>query len=158
VLQDTYFYWTHRLMHHRRLYRLFHRVHHRSTNPTPWAAYSFAPMEALVHAAIVPLGAAIMPLHGSAVFAFVIFMITLNTIGHFGIELYPRGFSTGRVGRWLTTSTYHNLHHSQRGGNYGLYFTFWDRLMKTERADYPAAFSRVTEQAADECKVCRPTV
>ena len=43
VLHDTYFYWTHRMMHHRWLYPWFHRVHHQSTNPTPWAAYAFAP-------------------------------------------------------------------------------------------------------------------
>jgi hypothetical protein len=30
VLQDTYFYWTHRAMHHRWLFRLVHRVHHQS--------------------------------------------------------------------------------------------------------------------------------
>ena len=36
VMHDTYFYWTHRLMHHRRLYRLFHHTHHLSTSPTPW--------------------------------------------------------------------------------------------------------------------------
>src|SRR5262245_59084965 len=42
VLHDTYFYWTHRAMHHPRLFRLFHRVHHLSTNPSPWAAYAFS--------------------------------------------------------------------------------------------------------------------
>jgi Delta7-sterol 5-desaturase len=145
LLQDTYFYWTHRLMHHPRLFGLVHRAHHRSTNPSPWAAYSFAPLEALVHAAIVPLGAALMPLHASAVFTFLAVMIVMNAVGHLGIELYPRGFATSRVGRWFVTSTYHNLHHSGRGGNYGFYFTFWDRLMKTQRDDYVATFSRATK-------------
>ena len=32
---DAYFYWTHRLMHHPRLFRLVHLVHHRSVNTTP---------------------------------------------------------------------------------------------------------------------------
>ncbi|MDZ4287756.1 MAG: sterol desaturase family protein, partial [Prosthecobacter sp.] len=41
LLHDAWFYWTHRLMHHRKLFRLFHRVHHLSHNPTPWAAYAF---------------------------------------------------------------------------------------------------------------------
>jgi sterol desaturase/sphingolipid hydroxylase (fatty acid hydroxylase superfamily) len=149
LLQDAYFYWTHRLMHHRRLFRIVHRVHHRSTNPSPWAAYSFAPLEAFVHAAFVPLSAAIMPLHASALFTFLAVMITMNVLGHLGIELYPRGFATGRVGRWLVTSTHHNLHHSGgAGGNYGFYFTFWDRLMKTQRDEYVATFSRITERRA----------
>jgi Delta7-sterol 5-desaturase len=37
VAHDAYFYWTHRLLHWHPLFRLAHRVHHRSTNPTPWA-------------------------------------------------------------------------------------------------------------------------
>ena len=32
LMHDTYFYWTHRLMHHKKLFRLFHLVHHQSTN------------------------------------------------------------------------------------------------------------------------------
>ena len=62
LLHDTYFYWTHRLMHHRRLFRWFHRVHHESTNPSPWASYSFAPLEALVQALIFPLVAVLIPI------------------------------------------------------------------------------------------------
>jgi sterol desaturase/sphingolipid hydroxylase (fatty acid hydroxylase superfamily) len=42
-LHDTYFYWLHRLMHHPRLFRLVHLVHHQSTNPSPFAAYAFSP-------------------------------------------------------------------------------------------------------------------
>lgn len=52
VIHDTWFYWTHRLMHHRMLFRWFHRIHHLSHNPTPWAAYAFDPLEAVVQAAI----------------------------------------------------------------------------------------------------------
>jgi lathosterol oxidase len=39
VLHDTYFYWTHRLLHTKWLLKHIHSVHHRSVNPTPWAAY-----------------------------------------------------------------------------------------------------------------------
>ena len=42
VFHDTYFYWTHRAMHHAKLYKRFHLTHHRSHNPTPFTAYSFA--------------------------------------------------------------------------------------------------------------------
>src|SRR4051812_36213762 len=48
VIHDAYFYWTHRAMHHPRLFKLVHRVHHLSTSPSPWAAYAFGPIEALV--------------------------------------------------------------------------------------------------------------
>src|SRR5262249_33307119 len=40
LAQDAYFYWTHRLMHHPRLFRTFHWTHHKSKTPTPWTAYA----------------------------------------------------------------------------------------------------------------------
>ena len=47
--------------------------------------------------------------------------------------------------------THHELHHEKGGGNFGLYFTWWDRLMGTEHVEYHARFGQVTagEAAAD---------
>src|SRR5579862_8863332 len=53
VIHDTYFYWTHRLMHHPGLFKLFHLTHHKSTNPSPWAAYAFNPFEAVVEGSVI---------------------------------------------------------------------------------------------------------
>src|SRR5580704_10545055 len=44
VVHDAYFYWMHRLIHHPTLFRLVHLEHHKSVNPSPWAAYSFGPI------------------------------------------------------------------------------------------------------------------
>jgi sterol desaturase/sphingolipid hydroxylase (fatty acid hydroxylase superfamily) len=35
VAHDAYFYWVHRAMHHPKLFKTFHRAHHRSVTPTP---------------------------------------------------------------------------------------------------------------------------
>src|SRR5688572_27169187 len=35
ALHDAYFYWTHRLLHTRWLFKTVHAVHHRSRNPSP---------------------------------------------------------------------------------------------------------------------------
>ncbi len=35
IIHDTYFYWMHRLLHHRRIFRHTHLLHHKSTNPRP---------------------------------------------------------------------------------------------------------------------------
>ena len=143
VLQDTYFYWTHRAMHHRLLYRVFHRVHHRSTNPSPWTAYAFAPAEALVHAAFLPLVWAVLPLHDAAVFGFLAFMIGFNVFGHLSMELRAPGTTRHPVLGWQNTTTHHALHHQSFRSNFGLYFTFWDRVMGTEHPDYDATFERI---------------
>jgi len=53
VVHDAYFYWTHRGMHHPAVFKWFHRVHHLSVNPSPWAAMAFHPLEAIVEAGII---------------------------------------------------------------------------------------------------------
>jgi len=45
--QDTWFYFTHRIMHHRKLFKWTHEGHHRSVQPTPWASFSFDAIEAV---------------------------------------------------------------------------------------------------------------
>ncbi len=144
LFHDTYFYWTHRLMHHPSIYRWVHRVHHRAVTPSPWTAYLFGPVEALTHAVIVLMVATFLPLHGTVILCFLIFMVIWNVNGHLGIELLPRGFARHPIGKWLVTSTYHNIHHRRFQGNFGLYFTFWDRLMGTHRSEYESEFERVT--------------
>jgi sterol desaturase/sphingolipid hydroxylase (fatty acid hydroxylase superfamily) len=147
-IHDTYFYWTHRLMHHKKIFRLFHLVHHRSTNPSPWAAYAFHPLEAVVEAGIFVVFLFFMPIHGLHLLIFFFLMIVYNVYGHLGFELYPRGFARHGIGKWINTSVSHNQHHQYFKGNYGLYFTFWDRMMGTLRHDYSETFDEVTSRSA----------
>lgn len=144
ALHDTYFYWAHRLMHLKPVYRRVHLVHHRSTNPSPWTAYAFHPLEAFVEAGIIFVIAFTLPVHILAVILFFIFQIAYNVYGHLGFELYPPGFHRTRLGQWINTSVSHNQHHSRNSGNFGLYFLYWDRAMGTLRADYGEAYDRAT--------------
>src|SRR5579871_5429359 len=61
VIHDAYFYWMHRIIHHPRLFRVVHLEHHRSVNPSPWAAYAFGPVEAFFEALIFPIILFILP-------------------------------------------------------------------------------------------------
>lgn len=149
VLQDTYFYWTHRAMHHPRLYAHVHRVHHEARTPSPWTAYAFALPEALVHAAFVPLVWLVLPLHEISVFVFLLAMIARNVQGHLSIELNRPGFTRHPVWGLLTTTTHHCLHHEHAGFDFGLYFTFWDRVMGTEHPRYHAVFERAAGGGRD---------
>lgn len=46
---------------------------------------------------------------------------------------------------WLTTTTHHDLHHSEGNHNFGLYFTWWDRWMGTEHPQYKERFRAVAK-------------
>lgn len=143
LMHDTYFYWMHRIMHHPRLFKWFHLVHHQSTNPSPWAAYAFHPLEAMVEAGIFVVFLFTIPIHPLHYFIFFLLSIIYNVYGHLGWEIYPKGFSRHWLGKWINTSVNHNLHHQYFKGNYGLYFLFWDRIMGTIRPDYDARFEEV---------------
>jgi Delta7-sterol 5-desaturase len=144
VIHDAYFYWTHRLLHHPALFRRFHRTHHLSNNPTPWAAYSFSAGEAIVQAGIGPLLVYTLPMHYSAFLAFMTFQITFNVFGHCGYEIFPRWFIRSPAGRLLNSVTHHAMHHEKVNSNFGLYFNVWDRLMGTNHTEYEERFERVT--------------
>jgi sterol desaturase/sphingolipid hydroxylase (fatty acid hydroxylase superfamily) len=150
LLHDTYFYWTHRLMHWRPLFKHVHLVHHLSTNPSPWASFAFHPFEAVVEAGILPLIVVLIPAHPLALFLFLIYMTGMNVLGHLGYEFYPRWFLRNALTNWNNTSTHHALHHQFFTGNYGLYFNWWDRWMGTNQARYQGTFERVAAQSRDE--------
>jgi sterol desaturase/sphingolipid hydroxylase (fatty acid hydroxylase superfamily) len=143
LLHDAYFYWTHRMMHHPRIFRHVHLVHHRSTNPSPWAAYAFHPLEAVVEAGVFVVIVFVIPAHPLALSAFLIYMIVRNVLGHVGIEFLPSSFMRNPWFNWHTTTTHHDLHHRDFHHNYGLYFTWWDRWFGTEHPRYRDTFEEV---------------
>jgi sterol desaturase/sphingolipid hydroxylase (fatty acid hydroxylase superfamily) len=136
VAHDAWFYWTHRGLHHRRWFGAVHGGHHASRHPTPWAAYAFHPVEALVQAAFLPLFLLLVPMSGSAIAVFLLHMIVRNTVGHCAHELWPWRWTRRGGLSWIAPVSHHHFHHARNRGNYGLYFTWWDRWCGTEDAQY----------------------
>ncbi|WP_165187418.1 sterol desaturase family protein [Caulobacter soli] len=153
VAHDAWFYWTHRLIHDRRLFRAFHRRHHRSNNPSPFTAYSFDLGEAAINGAFVPLWMLMVPTQWPVVGLFMLHQIVRNTLGHSGYELFPATREGRPLLPWLTTVTHHDLHHAQAGWNYGLYFTWWDKLMGTENPRYLERFAQVVRRPRRELEI-----
>lgn len=145
-MHDAYFYLMHRLMHHPSVFKYIHLVHHQSTNPSPWAAYAFHPLEAIIEQGIVVIFYFTIPIHITHLAIFFLFSIIYNVYGHLGYELYPRGFNKTIIGKWINTSVNHNQHHQYFKGNYGLYTLIWDRLFGTIRQDYDQQFESVTNR------------
>ncbi|MDQ4419446.1 sterol desaturase family protein [Sphingobium sp. DEHP117] len=132
LIHDSWFYWTHRLMHRPAIFRALHAVHHASRPPTAWAAMSFHPGEALTGAFVIPALVFVIPLHIGVVLAVLVTMTLMGVTNHMGWELFPTRLVHGRAGRWLITATHHQLHHDSYRCNYGLYFRLWDRLCRTD--------------------------
>jgi Delta7-sterol 5-desaturase len=150
LVHDTYFYWTHRFMHWKPIFKHVHRVHHLSHNPSPLAAYAFHPLEAVIEAGIGPLLLLTLPVHRTAFLVFLTLQLAINVLGHLGFELYPRGFLRSPLGWLLNTTTHHHQHHQKTNWNFGLYFNVWDRLMGTNHPHYEATFEAHTEPSSAE--------
>jgi len=132
-VHDTWFYWTHRLMHRPRWFRLAHAVHHASRPPTAWAAMSFHPIEALSGAVVIPVLVFLVPIHVAMLGVVLTVMTIMGVTNHMGWEMFPRALVHSRAGQWLITASHHHRHHEHYQCNYGLYFRFWDRLCGTDR-------------------------
>jgi Delta7-sterol 5-desaturase len=143
IFHDFYFYWTHRFMHLKRVFKYVHRVHHESTNPSPWAAYAFHPWEAIIQALVFPIMLFTIPLHPLVITMFLVYMIVRNVVGHLGFEIFPKGWTRNKWLNWTTAVTHHNIHHKKFHTNFGLYFSWWDRWMKTEDKSYHENFEEV---------------
>lgn len=143
LIHDSYYYWAHRWMHHPKVFRHVHRLHHEFHNPTPFASYAFHPWEAIVEVAWVAPVAFLVPVHPAAFAVYVVILTVLNVISHLGYEFYPAS-----VARWFITSTHHNLHHTRAKGHFMLYFNFWDRLLGTNQDDYVARIEEIDARAA----------
>ncbi|WMI67320.1 sterol desaturase family protein [Mangrovimonas sp. YM274] len=125
-IHDTYFYWTHRLIHHSKFFKHIHKVHHGFTSPTPWAAFAFHPWEAIISLGFIPIILFVIPHHQWALVVFITFLTLYNVVIHLGYSI-PKL----KQFKILNTPDAHDFHHLKSKMNYGLYFTFWDRLMGT---------------------------
>lgn len=143
IINDTYFYWMHRLAHHPLVFKIIHLTHHKSTKPNPWTSYSFSFAEGVLESLVGPIIFLIIPLHPLTIFIYALFSFVVNVYGHLGFEIAPRWLRKSFLFEIITTSVHHNLHHEKFKGNYGLYFRFWDRLLKTEHPDYVAKYDEI---------------
>jgi Delta7-sterol 5-desaturase len=132
LVQDAYYYWFHRWMHLPKVYKYLHLIHHKSVHSSVLTSFAFHPFETIFQAVFLPMIIMILPLHIYALTAALVIMTISATINHGGVEIYPSGKFGMWLRKWFIGATHHDFHHRKFNYNFGLYFTFWDRLMKTE--------------------------
>ncbi|MCX7978671.1 MAG: sterol desaturase family protein [Bdellovibrionaceae bacterium] len=142
-VHDFYFYITHRLLHQPWWYRKVHWIHHESLTPSPWASFSFHPFESFLNAIIIPLMVLFIPIHPVMLIAYLTFMTISAVTNHMGFEILPRGAAEHWLGKWLVSGVHHTEHHRYFRFNYALFYTWWDRWLKTEHPKYVQEFNRV---------------
>ena len=142
IIDDCWFYWCHRLLHHPRLFPYIHVVHHRSIDVNPFTSMSFHWLEPFLLTLWIFPVAFILPVYAPILGAIQFWGLLDNIKSHLGYELYPAGLNRTWF-RFLTSSTHHNMHHSKFKGNYGVHFRFWDWLFGTEFPDYEDEYEKI---------------
>lgn len=134
VLYELWFYALHRALHADVLYWI-HRQHHQGRNPHPVTAFSFSALERAIFIsggmALTIVLSRVWPVSLDAFVLFGLIGVITGVIGHLNIELYPSGLLEFRLGRLVSTATFHALHHENQRAHYGLSSTILDRLFGT---------------------------
>lgn len=140
LIQDAYFFWIHKWLHIPWLFKRFHVQHHLSRNPTPFAAFSVHPVEGFLEVLFRPLVIAVLPLHPAVMIFYFVVSMVLNVMGHSGYETFPKILAKNPITKFFSSSSHHFMHHRFVDYNFSLYFTFWDKWMKTEHPDSDKVF------------------
>jgi len=122
VWESFYFYWIHRALHTRPLYR-FHALHHRNTDVGPWSGLSMHPVEHVMYFGTV-LVHFVVPSHPVHVVFHLMFYALTAVTTHTGFE----GLRILNRERLHLGMFHHQLHHRYFEVNYGNLDVPWDKL------------------------------
>ncbi|CAM9091170.1 unnamed protein product [Ectocarpus fasciculatus] len=133
AVNDTLFYWAHRALHHKSIYKYIHKQHHMFKVNVAMSAEFANPIEE-VFANIIPTMLAVLLL-GSHMLVIALWLVirvseTLDAHSNFDFPFSPFSFFS-----WQGGARRHEFHHSHNVGCYGSFTIFWDHIMGTD-ADF----------------------
>lgn len=124
VVTDTSFYWMHRGLHRPWWFRRVHRQHHEFRYVRGLSAEYSHPVEDFGNLVTSFLGPVLFGAHPATVLLWFLVRMIETVDAHSGYAL------------WSTASR-HAYHHEFNRGNFGAFFSLWDRLLGTD-ADWRA--------------------
>lgn len=144
ILEDSIFYWVHRILHHKSIYAYVHKLHHRFRMPIGLAAEFAHPIEYFL-SNLLPfsLGPMLLGSHLYTFWMWIILRLWETLDGHSG---YSFPWSPFRLIPFSGSAAHHDFHHSRNVGNFASFFTWWDRLGGTDKA-FHDHMARLRKQA-----------
>lgn len=142
MFMDVGMYVFHRMAHHPRLFEVIHKFHHRHETTNPISLFVLHPLEIVGFGGLMIAFLMVYPMTLGGLLAYLTINLLFGTLGHSGVEPFPRMLSSVPVLRLLGTSTFHAEHHEQPKHNFGFYTLLWDRLFGTLDPDYENRFSQ----------------
>lgn len=140
MAMDLGMYVFHRLAHVPMLYRLIHRFHHRHETTNPVSLFVLHPLEVVGFGALMLVFLVVYPMSLHGVMGYLALNILFGTLGHSGVEPFPRIVKKIPGLRNIGTSTFHAEHHEHPHYNFGFYTLIWDRIFGTLDPEYERRF------------------
>lgn len=129
VIEDTWHYFLHRLLHHKKIYKYIHKIHHEFQAPFGMEAEYAHPLETLILGTGFFIGIILLCDHVVLLWAWVTIRLleTIDVHSGYDIPLNPLNLIPFYAG-----SRHHDFHHMNFIGNYASTFTWWDRIFGTD--------------------------
>ncbi len=133
VAMDFLMYVFHRVAHVRWLFPWVHATHHHYDRPRPLNLFVLNPAEVLGFGGLWLGLLCLYPATWAGILVYLTINLAFGTLGHLGVEPFPKAIGRWPVLRHLGSSTFHANHHGDRDVNFGFYTDVWDRLFRTRR-------------------------
>eukprot|EP00298_Acanthocystis_sp_HF-20_P002717 c1309_g1_i1.p1 GENE.c1309_g1_i1~~c1309_g1_i1.p1 ORF type:complete len:265 (-),score=78.09 c1309_g1_i1:30-824(-) len=129
VLEDTWHYFAHRLLHHKLLYKHIHKIHHTYTAPFSFTTEYAHPIETIVLGFGFMIGLFIFCNHFLLMWLWMMLRLGISIDQHCGYDL---PFNPLKLVPFYSGIRHHDLHHEKFNYNFSSTFVWWDRLLGTE--------------------------
>lgn len=140
---DLGMYVFHRLAHLPFVFKIVHRFHHRHETTNPISLFVLHPIEVLGFGGLMIAFLAVYPMTLHGLLGYLTLNIVFGTLGHSGVEPFPRKLRTIPLLKYVGTSTFHAEHHEHPKYNFGFYTLIWDKLFGTLDPEYNARFDGI---------------
>lgn len=133
-VDDFFFYWGHRLAHHKLLYKYIHKRHHEFRHPVAISVEWAHPLEdAFVNTFPTVAGSLYLRSHVLVFWLYITCKLWQSIDAHSSYDLpFPFSPWSALSALGMDGSSAHHAHHSINTGNYGGFFIFWDWLCGTQ--------------------------
>jgi len=149
LIEDFYFYWVHRLLHHGLWYKHVHKVHHDHAAPFGISAEYAHPVETMLLGVGSVIGPLLLTRHLFVLWVYLFLRLYQTVEAHSG---YHFPWSLSNFLPLYGGPIFHDFHHETFKGNYASTFTYLDRIFGTSKQFYERLEKRKKQKVVEPKK------